>query len=527
MPIGFEEFNIGNAVNTGGVTGSVKVIRNTKKSKPFYQLKPSILSNTFLRRFKAGGVDRENFGEVIAAKIGRSMLQNPDGSEAVPDVSLVYNPKNGQVSVASKYLTGTKVRTLDDYAKEQNPGIKFKRHSSFVDGTEPVSAGQYNISGDENKELRKGLANAIVVSALVGDHDVNPGNIMAVDNKVARIDFGHAFNDLLNTSRIFGGRVRNKENQMLDFLNREHVASFPPPGGVPKLWRDYPGMVPSQELADAFREMSQSDGIEKGISSAKAEFQDLISELERNNDTKAQKHILKSLKAINSAIEGSPISTKLPLNQAVEQVFDNIGKFCKQNQEQMMGVSKLMQLQIDIDKTLTSASKGAVPSQEQVDKIKAQYAEMTKMKGIGKKDEKSISWIKTSADTKAFKGNLQSYMKERSKQLGLGKDLGREVAHQQFKLPEKQNFFRRLFNKLFHKKREVVAAAIQTMEPQLQKKALETKESAPSQSKMKAVLKTPQFKQAKRRASNPNIDMSRNKKSPQYKVPQNNRRQSF
>lgn len=519
MPISFEEFNIGSAVNTGGVTGSIKVARVTQNSSAFYQLKPSILSNAFFRRVKAGGVDKENFGEVIAAKIGRSILQHPDGSEAVPDVSLVYNSKNGQVSVASKYLTGTKVRTLDDYAKEQNPKIKFKKHATFVDGTKRVSAGQYNISGDKHKEFRQGLANAIAISALVGDHDVNPGNILAVDNKISRIDFGHAFNDLLNTSKIFGGKVRNKENQMLDFLNRENVASFPPPGDITKLWRDYPGMVPSQELANAFKEIGQSKGIQKGASSAKAEFQELLSELKRSNDTKTQKHVLESLKAINKAIEGPTISKKTPLNKTVEQVFDNIEKFCKKNQQQMLGVSKLMQLQIDIDKTLKSASKGDVPSKEEVNKIKAQYAEITKIKGIGKKNKKSIRWIKTSAGNKAFEGDLQSYMKQRSKQLGLGRDLGRKVAHQQFKLPKKQNFFRRLLNKLFRNQREsgaVSAAVIQTLEKQLPEQVLESGPS--SQNKMRAILKTAQFKEAKEKAHNPRINEPKNKKLQNYRA---------
>jgi len=505
MPINFEEFDVGSAVNTGGVTGSIKVARSTPDSQSFYQLKPSILSNTFLRRLKAGGVDRENFGEVIAAKIGRSILKNPDGSEAVPDVSLVYNPENGQVSVASKYLTGTKVRTLDDYAKEQNPELKFKRHSSFVDGIESPSTGQYSISGDKNKEFRQGLANAIVVSALVGDHDVNPGNILAVDDKVARIDFGHAFNDLLNTSRIFGGRVRNKENQMLDFLNREHIASFPPPGGKSKLWRDYPGMVPSEELANAFKEMSQSTGIQDGISAAKAEFQELLFELEKNNDTKVQEHVLKSLKAINNAIEGSPISTKIPLNKAVEQVFDNIGNFCKKNQQQMMGVSKLMQLQIDIDKTLKSASKGIPLSQEQMDKIKDQYAEITQIEGIGNKNKKSIKWIKTSANNKAFKGDLQSYIKARSEQLGFGRSVGREVVHQQFKLPKKQHFFRKVFNRLFSVEKKVVAAVTQTIEQQPQVQQILKTGKAPLKSKLiKAILNTPEFKEAKQQVNNLN-----------------------
>jgi len=514
MPINFEEFDTTNAQNTGGVTGSVRVVRETQDSKHFYQLKPSILSNKFLRRLKAGGVDRENFGEVIAAKIGRSMLQNQDGSEAVPDVSLVYDSTIEQVSVASKYLTGEKVRTLDDYAQEQNPEIRFKKHATFVDGTKPISAGEYNISGDKHKEFRQGLANAIAVSALVGDHDVNPGNMMAVDNKVARIDFGHAFNDLLNTSEIFGGGVRNKKNQILDFLNREKIAFFPR-GDIPKLWRDYPGMVPSAELANAFKEMSQSDGMQKGIDSARAEFQELIAEL--GNDTKTQKHILESLKSINNAIEGSSISKKIPLDQAVKQVFDNIGKFCKKNQQQMMGVSELMQLQIDIDKTLKSASKGNAPSQEKMDKIKAKYAEMIKISGVGRKNKKSINWIKTGADTKAFKGNLQSYIKVRSKQLGLGKKLGRKVAHQQFKLPKKQNFFRKLFNKIFRKEQEVAAAVVQIVEQQLQEPALAMGGDASRQvhaHQMQEVLRSSQFKKVSEKIRDPNRNSNSQDRKP-------------
>ncbi len=230
---------------------------------------------------------------------------------------------------------------------------------------------------------------------------------------------------------------------------------------------------------------------------------------------------MESLKAINNAIEGHPISAENPLNEAVEQVFDNIEKFCKKNQQQMMGVSKLMQLQIDIDKTLKSANKGTAPSQEQMDKIRTQYAEMTKIKGIGRKNKKSIRWVKTSADTKAFKGNLQSYIKERSEQLGLGRDLGRKVAHQQFKLLKKQNFFRRLFNRHFRKEQEVVAAVIQTMEQQLQEPVLET--GVPSQSKIQAILKTPQFKKAVQKAHNSNINTYKDRKPRQHQTEKNSR----
>ena len=105
-------FDTENAQHTGGVTGSARVKHKVKNI--FYQLKPSILSNTLMRRFKAGHVGRENFGEVIASKISRSIMSGID-RDSVPEVSLVYNSNLKQVQIASKYLTGNKVRTLDSF----------------------------------------------------------------------------------------------------------------------------------------------------------------------------------------------------------------------------------------------------------------------------------------------------------------------------------------------------------------------------------------------------------------------------
>ena len=66
-----------------------------------------------------------------------------------------------------------------------------------------------------------------------------------------------------------------------------------------------------------------------------------------------------------------------------------------------------------------------------------------------------------------------------------------------------------------------MAAVIQTMEQQLQEPVLET--GVPSQSKMQAILKTPQFKKAVQKAHNPNINTSKNRKSLQHKTEKNNR----
>ena len=426
------DFDTQNAQHTGGVTGSAKVKHAVKDL--YYQLKPSILSNTFMRRLKAGNVDRENFGEVIASKISRSIMSEID-PDSVPEVSLVYNDKLRQVQIASKYLTGDKVRTLDGYAVEK--GSKIKKHAVFV--SRPTGkANEFDLSGDENASLRKGLAYSVALSSIVGDHDVNPGNIMMVDNKVARIDFGHAFNDLINTIKIFGGGLRNQSNRTLDFINREHVASFPPPGDKSKLWRDYPGLIPSDEIAQAYHDLSKPDNnLNHGINSAKAEFKDLLDHVRKNGSKKeikeVTKHVVDSLKAINKSIGGPKIKvgSKNP-DKFLDKVFDNLGAFCAENKRQMQGVSKLLKLQSNIDKVLEDIAKsGKEPTKEQLGNIRAQYNELKKEKGIGKRSwwRPGIRWAKCEQGARAYKGTLSSYIKNRAKQLGVDKSIAKDFAN--------------------------------------------------------------------------------------------------
>lgn len=459
MPIKYTDFDTSNREYTGGVTGSARVKRN---DGDYYQLKPSILSNNFFRWLKAGGVDRENFGEVIASKIGKGMLD--PGYELVPDVSLSHDSDKKEVSVASKYLKGAKVQTLDDYAQDSLGDLskedRDKSHVKFTDheNNNPDKR-EFSLKGDANKNLRKGLARSLAVSILVGDHDVNPGNMMVVDGNVSRIDFGHAFNDLLNAPTMFGGRVRNQENQVMDFFNREKLANFPPPGQQPKLWRDYPGIVPSQEMADALREMSESDKLAKGVESAKAEFKGLLNEIKQEaqekNDTKDAlktiKHIRASIAEINKAIGAPPIPSGLNPEEYVDRAFDNIGAFCRKNQEQMMDVSKLMQMQVDIDNMLKLEASGQKAPKAQIDNIKSNYAEINQMSGIKNNDNKSITWIKTKADEPAFSGDLHNYIKHRSKQLGIEQGISKDFVKNNFPAAKEKNWFMKFVDYIFGK----------------------------------------------------------------------------
>jgi hypothetical protein len=346
-----------------------------------------------------------------------------------------------------KYLTGEKVRTLDDYAKEH--GVKFKRHAVFVSGN-AKNPDEFDISGEDKSSLRKGLAYSIALSSIVGDHDINPGNIMIVDEKVARIDFGHAFNDLISAFSIFGGGFGNSSNRILDFINRERVAGFPPPGDKSKLWRDYPGLIPYEEIAQVYDELSKPDNtINIGINKAKDEFKDLLRHVRTKPNTNEREvynvtnHVINSLYAINKNIGGKKVKagSKDP-DKFIDEVFANVAEFCLENKSQMQSVSKLLKLQNSIDKILQQAAKeGKEPTIEQCRMIRTQYNELKKQEGIGKRGWFSVGirWAKCEKNSYAYEGSLRGYIKHRSKQLGIGYKIARDFANKaKYAKPEKE-----------------------------------------------------------------------------------------
>lgn len=457
------DFDINSAQDAGGVTGSKRV----KKGKINYQLKPSIKDNKWTRRFKAGFVDKENFGEVIAATVSRALTGSGDidKAELVPEVSLVHkidkDVAKDRVMVASKYLANVEKGTIDEYAKHPEGGSveTKKRHvkvSGIVTKEKPMKD-TWGIGGDgaENKQLRKDLAKAIAVSALSGDHDVNPGNMMVLKDgdgkkRIARIDFGHAFNDLISYNMFGGGKF--SKNQILDFVNRETVNKFPL-GDTSKLWRDYSGMVPSVEMAEAFKEMANSPKMQEGVNAAKKQFQDLVNDLnkdpEKNKET--LEHIKKSLIAISDNVTDKKIDPKkVSVNQALEQTFQNLGSFYQKGQEQMKDVAKLMDMQVKIDQMIMDKKAGKPINQDIINDIKANYKELEQNKGnlIGKGAGKGIDWVKNEKKNEAFKGNLEEFIKQRSNELELGVEESKSLRQGDFALPETKSRLQKFFDKI-------------------------------------------------------------------------------
>ncbi|MCC8398411.1 MAG: hypothetical protein LN569_03845 [Rickettsia endosymbiont of Labidopullus appendiculatus] len=413
--IDYTEFNLQGASSTGGVTGSKKVQRNGIN----YQLKPSIKDAEIIRHAKASGTDRENFGELIAATISRSIIGEDQNLELVPEVSLVYNKDRKKVLVASKYLQNVQ-GTLDDFAKKDR-GVKAPgRHVKI--SAELDIKNNLNLGTANDNILRQDLAQGIAISALCGDHDVNPGNMLVVkdrqeNNRIARIDFGHAFNDLLNAPQIFGGKVRNKNNLVLDFLNREELAGFP--AAKTKLWRDYQGVVPSQELVEAFKKLGKSDGLEQGLENAKKPFQELINDLleypKTNKD--ALDHIKNSLIAINNNISHDQITTDTRVKDVLNRTFKNIGKFYQENQAQMLDVAKLMDIQLKIDQVITAKKNHKEINQSLITEIQNSYKKLLEVPGIG--NGENLKWVKSSQNIAGFQGTLGEFVKRRALNLGV------------------------------------------------------------------------------------------------------------
>lgn len=406
MPRSIGEFNIKEATGTGGHTGSMQVT-DFSNNNPF-QLKFSILDNEFLRRLKAQNTDRENIGEFLAATILRSIVKEllqadpneENREEIIPEVVLVLNFATGRVLIASKYLSGDKVRTLDDYAKELGlfEDLDEKKAHITVVNKENANPGEWFTNSEEFTPLKPTLALALALSALVGDHDVNPGNMLVITkegkNHIARIDFGHAFNDLLNAPALFGGGLLNPKHPVKDFFNRDYVAGLPM-GAPSKLWRDYPGFAFSSDNAIALKKVGNvsDQAIESGIHEAQKELIELLEIMINNNDNVNINHVLQSLHAIHNNISKNKVDQNIPPLKQMEIILEGIGSFVKQNRDNAKLVSKIMTIQLGAIEKL--AQNEPLPS-------------LLENPGIEKTDR--IRWIKESKDNEAYFGTFSQYV---------------------------------------------------------------------------------------------------------------------
>lgn len=394
---------------SGGATGSGR----TRIGGQFYQVKGSIEHAGLGRRLKAGGLNTENYGEVIASNIARALVGTGSRSQ-MPEVSLRQDVSKHEAVVTSRYLNGGKGDLKALYMERAGPLPRGQKHPKIhLDSVAPSGGGVLRLDTTASRDVQRNIA----LSALLGDHDVNPGNMIALkDGHVGRIDFGHAFNELITGiggRATGGGGVHNRNNRILDFYNRETVSGVPLTGQTrAKLWRDYVGAGPSEGTTQALRTIADSTEWMDGLAQAKTQFLDLVVSLSKEGTEEAQAQIrdlTDSLKRMSQNID-KPVTATAP-SDVIRQVFDNLNAFVTEGQTQMRTVADLSDLQTQIDEHIRTGNPDVIPQSI------LQGYERLKNSSVGAPEGGGLTWMKLSADTPAFTGTLVSYMTQRRAEL--------------------------------------------------------------------------------------------------------------
>ncbi|MCX7114932.1 MAG: hypothetical protein NTW08_03340 [Gammaproteobacteria bacterium] len=432
----------------GGKTGSQEC--KELSTDVTHQLKLPISEAGMVRKMKAWRSDHENFGEFIAARALQHML--PPGQ--IPNLFLLDMEDGQGIGVASEYLQETNCVTLDDYLDpgRKRPVRKIEddkteyEHVKLINGSPTKEhEAQYHDLNKLPPHIRKQLAEAIAVSAIIGDHDINPGNMLVIKDddgapiRLARIDFGHAFEDLLRGPNS-GGVVH--DNRMIDFFNRKFLASINPRGEPSKLWRDYLGLIPSQEVVTAMNELvihKDTNAIHTAIDEVKntfkAMFDDRLRHINEANPNDKDKqiaefqvfkaHVMKSLINIigNSSTLASLFISKprnpYPLaidpndSTALDEIFNAIELYIQWSLEDMEKAARLMQIQVDIDSALqlenqqTQAERLALIKEDYEGKLKNNLLPTPQC------------WVKTAPNSNPISGTFDTYVTDRRKTINV------------------------------------------------------------------------------------------------------------
>ncbi|MEJ7929255.1 hypothetical protein WG922_04640 [Ramlibacter sp. AN1015] len=455
-----DEFMLDGAQSTGGATGSVRAKLKSQPEGSFFQLKFSVFKGTGLgrlaRRAKAGGKDSENLSELIGANVARAIssgfkrsARGQGGSDVggtspqlVPDVALVHDTTSDYGAVASRYLSGCR-GTLDEVYYPRAAAREGSEETSGTSAGAPTAAAAHeqparrkhvlvdlapapgtSASGAEGRAAAGGgvwhpspaqtqdICRNLALSALVADHDVNPGNMVVLgEGAVGRIDFGHAFNDLITGpgGSLTGGGMRDPGgNRIRDFFNRDEISGISRSQRTPKFWRDYTGVIPSLAMARALAEVAKSGAGAEGLAVAKQQVLALATALRDKKPVPALERLgllADSLAAISEKI-GVPVTAKQPLS-VINEVFANLQRFLEAGQEQMRQVADVCELQAHIEDWARN-SKGI--STEQFTASCAEFLRHTSLASSAG----NLPWLRHSLQEPVFAGTLDEYIASRA-----------------------------------------------------------------------------------------------------------------
>lgn len=305
-------------------SGAAKLnpLGNTKREDGFqnqsstWQLKQSNATKPIRQQIGLNEYEDDLIGEAIATDLGEVFFNsnNPQDPERSPHMdyvlkSTVLGDDANELLIASRYMNDAPPQkgnfvgmTLDEVMEKRVDGKRGKgRHAVIVNGDasniknglplgQPIDiniakkgepANIINVTVD-----KKQLYEVLAFSFLIGDADVNPGNAFLSYNKttgessIGRIDYGHVFNDLIKSwGPLADGRPKLEPGRgvVLDALNRKGLNG----DKITKFRRDYRGVIPDAEFAQALRDtadkMDEKAGdLKQALENAKGKLQFLM-----------------------------------------------------------------------------------------------------------------------------------------------------------------------------------------------------------------------------------------------------------
>lgn len=362
MVIPYNIFKWNSKSKSGGLSGSASVEDNSKQK---FQFKFSVLLKKSLgQKAKAhakGFTDHENVQEVIAGDIARAVASNLKSNLQSPEIDFVGQNRentsskdNKAINIASKYLPD--FQDLEGFFKSTHNDASDKiRHLQLdLDSITSKMVGKDAILGGKDlpDNIKQGIADGMALNALFGNMDVNAKGNMGIvganttDGKAAIIDFGHAFDNLIAGPKAFGGG-RKDNNGILDFINRDKVLKTPK-GGASKIWRDYKGLIHSEEFVQALNNVGDSkEQLQEGLNNGKEKLYSLNDQLEDKS------MLIDSLQRMNRNIGAGNVksysSDVSSSERLIDQTMENLKVYSTKRLGEMKGIAKTIELQRKID----------------------------------------------------------------------------------------------------------------------------------------------------------------------------------
>lgn len=256
-------FDLAGSQGVGGVSGSKKVRQKVWENQGhvYHDVQ---LKNTNLDRIKVGSHDAPNYAELICGRLISVLLSPESQQRRGPKINQVYDPVKCTMLLGSRYLENVQ-DNLEQFARTQT-GYQGKRRMVISLAAAPAQGPKsehYWYLGDKPQFalLKNDLQAILAARAIIGDHDVNPGNMVVVKEENAYrlkpIDFGHGLNSLIRHSAIAtGGGLQYPENGIVDYFFRSTVLHVLAEKRISKVRRFYDGLWQSDGIEQHLREMA-------------------------------------------------------------------------------------------------------------------------------------------------------------------------------------------------------------------------------------------------------------------------------